>query len=95
MMGAIFAQLAELNKCAQEMKAALEVYKDAVDEAQAAAQALGEEWKGAARDAFIAEQEKAYKSHGIIENTIREILRSVQEVIAVYRETDSKVQNGI
>ncbi len=94
-MAIIFAQIAELSKCAQEMSAALETYRDAVEEAQAAAQALGEEWKGAARDAFVEEQAKAYKSHGIIENTIREILRAVQDVVVLYRETDCKVRNGI
>ena len=42
-------KLGALTECAREMQSALEEYEAAVNEAQSAAQALGDEWKGAAR----------------------------------------------
>lgn len=88
-------KLGALTECAREMQSALEEYEAAVNEAQSAAQALGDEWKGAARDAFVAEQARAYRAHGMLENAIHQMLRGVKDAIVSYRETENKVRNAI
>ena len=59
----IIVQAAQLAAAAVKIMQARNTYEEATKAVKAAAEDLGSKWEGAARDAFVAEQQKAYVWH--------------------------------
>ena len=95
MTTSLIVNAADLIRCAAEMKKAVDQYKDAVDEAQRAADQLASEWKGAARDEFVKEQEKAYKWHTYIVQVAMEGISKVTDAAKQYMAVEAQVKQNI
>ena len=91
----ILATPAELLRCASEIRAAHAIYKDAVQKAQNAADDVTGKWKGTARDAFAQEQQKAYKEHSLLLNSILTLTAELEKTARRYIEIEQSVRRTI
>lgn len=94
-MERIVVNTAELTRCALNLNAAVDTYRIAVDQAKAAAAALADQWKGAARDEFVAEQEKAYTWHTYMEQIVRKLIKQINDAAKQYDVAENIVRKQI
>ena len=86
---------AELIRCAAELQKAGSQYVDAVAEAKRAGDQLASEWKGAARDEFVKEQEKAYKWHTYMVQLALNAISKVTDAAKQYVSVETQVKQNI
>jgi len=89
----ILVQAIELAQATNDMNQAMEVYRDSVEAAKSAADELASKWEGAAKDAFVAHQENAYKWHNDIIAIVLEMISTVRKAIDVYNEMEDAVKS--
>lgn len=89
------ADLVTLVQSGREITQAVSVYKSTVDKAKAAAQDLGSKWEGDARDAFMAEQEKAYNWHMNIADIAWAFGEALEHAAEQYESAESFVASLI
>lgn len=85
----------ELVRCAAELKKAVNQYEDAVAEAKRAGDQLASEWKGAACDEFVNEQEKAYEWHLGIIQIAAALISEVDGAVREYLAVETRVKQNI
>lgn len=91
----LIVDTAELIRCAVELQKAVSQYEDAVDQAKRAADHLAGEWKGAARDEFVKEQEKAYTWHTYMVQLALDAISKVSDAAKQYIAVETQVKQNI
>lgn len=91
----LIVNTAELIRCTQELKKAVDQYEAAVTQAKRAADQLTDQWKGAARDEFAKEQEKAYNWHTYIVQTALAAVSQIADAAREYISVEEKVKQSI
>ena len=87
--------LAAVLRCVTELKKAVDQYEEAVDQAKRTADHLASQWKGAARDTFVQEQEKAYEWHTYIVQVALDAVSTIQDGIREYAAVETQVRQNI
>lgn len=85
----------ELARCANELRIAVAQYEDAVTEAKKAGDHLADQWKGAARDMFVEEQEKAYEWHTYIMQQALQCVEKLKQSVKQYHDVEKHVKQTI
>ena len=91
----ILVQASELIQAASEMNQAMETYEEAVEAAKTAAADLASKWEGAAKDAFVAQQENAYSWHKQIISIVTQMIGVIRKVVDVYNQMEDAVKNVV
>ena len=91
----LLVNTAELIRCANELRKAVNQYEDAVDQAKKAADHLASEWKGAAREEFVKEQEKAYEWHTYIVQLAMDAISKITDAAKKYIDVETQVKQNI
>ena len=91
----LLVQASELIQAANQMNQAMETYQDAVETAKSAAADLASKWEGAAKDAFVNQQENAYTWHKSIISIVRQMIDVVRKVVDVYNQMEDAVKNVV
>jgi len=91
----LIVNTAELIRCAVELQKAVSQYEDAVTEAKRAGDLLASQWKGAAREEFVKEQEKAYQWHTYIVQLALEAISKITEAGKQYIAVEAQVKQNI
>ena len=91
----LIVNTAELIRCANELRKAVNQYEDAVDQAKRTADHLASQWKGAARDEFVKEQEKAYEWHTYIVQLASEAISKITDAAKQYLAVENQVKQNI
>jgi len=86
-------QWIELSQAAAKMNEAMEVYNNAINAVKAAAADLASKWEGDTKEAFVRNQEEAYKWYSMIHNIVVGIIDLVKKVISMYQDAESKVKS--
>lgn len=86
------ADLGALISATVNIQLALDDYRDAVRQAKAAGDELAAEWEGEAREAFVAEQEKAYQWHIEMIDIVVAIIIAINGAKKSYEEVEDKVK---
>ena len=84
--------LAKLAAAEAEIQKALAIYREAVDKAKNAAEALAENWEGDAASEFAREQANAYKWHLSIFDVITAFISELEQAIQKYREYEDQIK---
>lgn len=87
--------LVQLARAEAEIQKALAIYRQAVEKAKRAAEALLRDWEGDAATAFSEEQANAYKWHLCIFDIINAFIAELENAIRKYREYEEKIKNLI
>lgn len=93
MIGQLIVQASEMLQAVAEMNQAMDIYREAVDSAKAAAADLASKWEGAAKDAFVAHQENAYNWHVGIMSVVNDMLGLLKKVIDTYNSMEDTVKS--
>lgn len=84
--------LAKLAAAEVEIQRALAIYREAVNKAKAAAEALLENWEGDAANEFEREQANAYKWHLCIFDVISSFINELEQAIKTYQEYEERIK---
>lgn len=84
-------EVAKLTTAEVEILQAVMAYKAAVEKAKAAAEELGAKWEGDAREAFMAEQEKAYRWHMSISDIVRAFAEALKSAATNYMNAEGSI----
>lgn len=87
--------LAKLAAAEMEIQRALAIYREAVNKAKAAAEALLANWEGDAANEFEREQANAYKWHVSIFDVVLSFIRELEQTIKKYEEYEERVKSLI
>lgn len=74
-----------------KIQQALADYREAVRQAKAAGDELAAEWEGEAREAFVAEQEKAYQWQIKMIDIVKAVILAIKGACQKYREAEENV----
>ncbi len=89
----LLVQWIELSQAAAKMNQAMEIYNNAINAVKSAAADLASKWEGDTKEAFVRNQEEAYKWYSMIHNIVVGIINLVKKVINMYKEAESKVKS--
>ena len=89
----VLVDMAQLASAANNMQNALETYRGAIGNVKSAADALASKWEGDTKEAFVRNQEEAYKWYSTIHNIVIGIIDLVKKVINMYKEAENKVKS--
>lgn len=95
MVCSLLVQISRLIEVWREIEQSLQIYRDAVNQAKSAGDELASKWQGDAREAFVAEHEKAYEWHQSMIGIIVVIIASIKETVSRYQEADRAAKNAI
>lgn len=84
--------LAKLAAAELEIQKALAIYREAVNKAKTAAEALVENWEGDAANEFAREQANAYKWHLCIFDVITGFISELEQAIKTYQEYEERIK---
>ena len=82
----------ELTQAAADMNRAMEVYNEAISAVKAAAADLAGKWEGDTQQAFVRNQEEAYKWYTSIHAVVIYIIDTVKKVIDLYRQNEERLK---
>ncbi len=88
----LLVQVAELTAAAANMNQAMESYREATNNVKAAAADLASKWEGAARDAFVADQENAYNWYVSLTDVVFAIIEEARRCIDRYRDAEDRLK---
>ena len=88
----LLVQASELIQAANQMNQAMETYQDAVETAKSAAADLASKWEGAAKDAFVNDQENAYNWYVSLTDVVYAIIEEARRCIDRYREAEERLK---
>lgn len=88
-------EAAKLTAAEVEIIQAVAAYKEAANKAKAAGDALAAKWEGDAREAFVAEQENAYRWHISISDIVSAFAETLKSVASRYEEAERNVSSII
>ncbi len=91
----IFVHFEELRRTAELLKQAVEEYERACRQAKDAADVLAASWMGAARDAFVRDQERAFGWYGEMTEIARIAAVAAATSNANYRSAEDKLKSII
>ncbi|MGN0802979.1 MAG: WXG100 family type VII secretion target [Candidatus Faecivicinus sp.] len=89
----ILVQIAELSAAAAKMNEALEAYRQATGDVKTAAADLASKWEGAAKDAFVNDQENAYNWYVSLTDVVYAIIEEARRCIDRYREAEERLKS--
>ena len=89
---ALAVDLAKLAMAEMEIQKALATYRQAVNNAKAAAEALCADWEGDAAQQFEHEQANAYKWHVNIFDVITAFMGELTKTIQKYQEAQDTIK---
>lgn len=90
--GQILVELRQIQLAIADMNKAMELYRDAVEEAKTAAADLASKWEGAAKDAFVAHQENAYNWQLSIVVVVNEMIATIRKAMDMYEQMEAAVK---
>lgn len=82
----ILVDIGQLMSAANNMNSALETYRGAIDNIQAAAQELASKWEGDGQVAFVNDQEAAYKWYNSLVEVARQMINEAKLTCERYRD---------
>lgn len=85
-------EVAKLSIAEAEILQAVAAYRSAVDKAKSAAEALGANWEGDARETFMAEQEKAYNWHMSISDIVSAFAEALKSAATRYERVEQEIK---
>jgi uncharacterized protein YukE len=88
-------EAAKLAAAEAEILQAVAAYKEAVDRAKSAADALAADWEGDAREVFVTEQESAYRWHISISDIVSTFAATLKDTASKYQEAEQTIMNLI
>ena len=88
----ILVQIAELSAAAAKMNEALEAYRQSTVDVKTAAADLASKWEGAAKDAFVNDQENAYNWYVSLTDVVYAIIEEARRCIDRYREAEERLK---
>lgn len=88
----LLVQVAELSAAAAKMNEAMETYRQATGDVKAAAADIASKWEGAAKDAFVADQDNAYNWYVSLTDVVFAIIEEAQRCIERYREAEERLK---
>ena len=80
----VLVDIAQLQAAANNMNNALEVYRGAIDNVKAAAQALASKWEGDGQVAFVTDQDAAYRWYNSLVEVTREMIAEAKRTVERY-----------
>lgn len=83
----------ELTQAAADMNKAMEIYNEAITAVKDAAADLASKWEGDTQQAFVRNQEEAYKWYSTIHAVVLYIIDTVKQVVAMYEQTEEMIKN--
>lgn len=89
----LLVQIAELRAAAAKMNDALESYREATDQVKKAADDIASKWEGAAKDAFVNDQENAYNYYSGLASIVMNIIEEAKRCIDRYREAEDRLKS--
>lgn len=89
----LLVQAIELAQAAMKMNEALENYRESTKAAKAAAEDIASKWEGAAKDAFVADQENAYNWYVSIADVVGGVIRLAQECLQRYQDAEERLKS--
>ena len=89
----LIVQAIYLAQAAMKMNEALENYREATNAVKSAADELASKWEGATRDAFVANQEDAYKWYVGIADVVSGAITLAKQCLERYEEAESRLQS--
>ncbi|MBQ8110575.1 MAG: WXG100 family type VII secretion target [Clostridia bacterium] len=82
----VLVDIAQLASAANNMNTALETYRGAIDNVNAAAQDLASKWEGDGQVAFVADQDAAYRWYNSLVEVTREMIAEAKRTVERYRD---------
>ena len=86
---------AQLRQVSAQIRQANDIIRQTKDGCKQAAQELANNWSGAARDAFVAEQTKATTWLEKMIGIVQEIITTIDKVNSTYSNVEQTVSNLI
>ena len=83
----------ELTQAAADMNKAMDVYNDAIKAVKEAAADLASKWEGDTQQAFVRNQDEAYKWYTSIHQVVLSSIDTVKKVIDLYRQTEERIKS--
>ncbi len=83
----------ELTQAAADMNKAMEIYNEAINAVKDAAADLASKWEGDTQQAFVRNQEEAYKWYSSIHLVVIYIIETVQKVVKMYQDTEERIKS--
>lgn len=88
----LLVQVAELSAAAAKMNEALDSYREATTEVKNAAEDIASKWEGAAKDAFVADQNQAYNWYASLTDVVFAIIEEARRCIQRYQDAEDRLK---
>ena len=83
----------ELSQAAAKMNEAMEVYNEAIEAVKSSAADLASKWEGDAKQAFVTNQDEAYRWYSSIHSVVITIINTVKQVIEQYKQAEESIKS--
>lgn len=95
MIGEVAVQAAKLMAAENEILQAVAEFRTAAKDAKLAGDNLAADWTGDAREAFVAEQAKAYDWQLKISDIVDAFAFSIRKTVEKYQQAEEQIRNLI
>lgn len=89
----LLVQVSELMQAAAKMNDALENYREATGNVKTAAADLAGKWEGAAKEAFVNDQENAYRWYISMADVVMMIIMEARRCADLYQKAEEKISS--